>query len=148
MKKKWRAFKEAREFVRSLDLKKENEWNVYCKSGKKPDDIPSSPNNTYKNKGWKGWNDFCGTEQHFLKDPPSYAEFKKWVQDQGIIYKNQFAKFDRKKFPPGYPKDPVKLYQKQGTWRGWGDLFGTGNISVKEKSKLWLPRNLHNDVHE
>ena len=39
--REYRSFKEARAFVRSLGLKSEAEWRAYCKSGKKPDDIPS-----------------------------------------------------------------------------------------------------------
>ena len=48
MKKKWRAFKEAREFVQSLKLKNRNEWDKYCKSGKRPNDIPGGPEKSYK----------------------------------------------------------------------------------------------------
>jgi hypothetical protein len=44
----YRPFKEAREFVRSLNLKGTKEWQEYCKSGEKPDDIPSAPWETYK----------------------------------------------------------------------------------------------------
>ena len=53
MAKQFRDFEEAREFVRSLNLKGQKEWHEYCKSGKKPDDIPQKPERTYKNE-WKG----------------------------------------------------------------------------------------------
>jgi len=46
----YRPFKEAREFVRSLNLKGWQDWEHYCKSGNKPDDIPSTPWNTYKER--------------------------------------------------------------------------------------------------
>ena len=46
--KKFRDFESAREFVRSLHLKGNKEWREYCKSGKKPDNIPSNPNWVYK----------------------------------------------------------------------------------------------------
>jgi hypothetical protein len=36
------------------------EWTEYSKSGERPIDIPSNPQNTYKNKGWQGWADFLG----------------------------------------------------------------------------------------
>src|SRR5437867_205323 len=39
----WRRFEEARAFVHSLGLESEFEWRAYCKSGKKPEDIPASP---------------------------------------------------------------------------------------------------------
>ena len=55
-----RKFVLAREFVRSLNLTSGNDWKKYCESGKKPFDIPKTPNSVYKNKGWKGWADFLG----------------------------------------------------------------------------------------
>ena len=51
MKKQFRDFEGAREFVRSLGLKSGTEWREYCKSGKKPDDIPAAPWRVYKE--WK-----------------------------------------------------------------------------------------------
>jgi hypothetical protein len=47
----WRPFAEAREFARALNLKGHKEWEDYCKSGNKPDDIPATPWRTYKE--WK-----------------------------------------------------------------------------------------------
>ena len=47
----YRTFTEAREFVRALHLKNTKEWEQYCKSGNKPDDIPFAPWSTYKE--WK-----------------------------------------------------------------------------------------------
>ena len=47
----WRSFNEARDFVRTLKIKNHKEWQVYCKSGKKPDDIPAYPWKIYKE--WK-----------------------------------------------------------------------------------------------
>ena len=39
----WRKFEDARAFVRNLGLKSGAEWLDYCKSGKKPADIPADP---------------------------------------------------------------------------------------------------------
>jgi hypothetical protein len=48
----WRAFEEARAFVRTLGLRTTAEWRKYCKSGEKPDDIPADPREVYGDK-WK-----------------------------------------------------------------------------------------------
>ena len=48
MRKQFRDFEDAREFVRKLGLKNKKEWQEYCKSGNKPDDIPSNPWDVYK----------------------------------------------------------------------------------------------------
>tara|TARA_B100000446_G_scaffold602_1_gene648 strand:+ start:307 stop:522 length:216 start_codon:yes stop_codon:yes gene_type:complete len=66
-KKGWRSFDEAREFIRSLNLKNSTEWIEYCNSGKdgipKPDDIPAWPIYVYRKNGWKGWKDWVGNEE-------------------------------------------------------------------------------------
>ena len=41
-KKTYRSFTEARKFARSLKLTGLIVWYEYCKSGKKPDDIPTA----------------------------------------------------------------------------------------------------------
>ena len=46
----YRQFKEARDFVRSQNIKTPKEWDEYVKSGDKPDDIPSNPGSYYKKK--------------------------------------------------------------------------------------------------
>ena len=48
MAKQWRNFESAREFVRKLGFKNTYDWQEYCKSGNKPDDIPTAPWNVYK----------------------------------------------------------------------------------------------------
>ena len=45
---KWRSFSDAKMFVKELQLNSEKEWRTYCKSNKKPNDIPSNPNVAYK----------------------------------------------------------------------------------------------------
>jgi hypothetical protein len=54
-------FTEARELVQTTGLKNTAAWREYCKSGQKPNNIPSSPNTVYKNEGWLDWGDWLGT---------------------------------------------------------------------------------------
>ena len=56
------SFDEARTFVRGLNLKNRSEWRVYFKTNK-PNNLPSTPESYYKNKGWKGYKDWLGTEE-------------------------------------------------------------------------------------
>ena len=56
----YQTFKQARAFVRSLKLKSTRKWDDYVKSGMKPDNIPSAPQDVYSNDGWAGWNDWLG----------------------------------------------------------------------------------------
>ena len=58
----WRPFEEARAFVQKLGLKSVvKDWRGYCRSGKKPTDIPSNPSTVYADAGWNGWGDWLGT---------------------------------------------------------------------------------------
>ena len=59
---RWRDFKEAREFARSLNLKTYKEWLQWVKSGEKPYDIPSNPYALY-GKQFKGWRNWLGTRK-------------------------------------------------------------------------------------
>jgi len=57
LKTGFKPFKEAKEFVRSLGLKNQKEWDDYVNSGKKPVDIPSSPSQFYKKKKYPSYLD-------------------------------------------------------------------------------------------
>ena len=57
----YRPFNEAREYARKLGLPNKRGWHQYCNSNKKPPDIPSHPERTYKGKDWTTWPDFLGT---------------------------------------------------------------------------------------
>ena len=46
--------------MRRLGLKSGTEWREYSKSGKKPADIPATPNQTYAEDGWTGIGDWLG----------------------------------------------------------------------------------------
>jgi formylglycine-generating enzyme required for sulfatase activity len=59
--RKFRTFKEAQAYVRDLRLKSEAEWFAYCRSGKKPDDIPTGAKRVYFDDGWAGMGDWLGT---------------------------------------------------------------------------------------
>jgi hypothetical protein len=54
---KFRSFKDARVYVRTLNLKNSAEWNNFAKSEAKPLDIPAKPFRTYS-KEWMGYGDF------------------------------------------------------------------------------------------
>ena len=78
-----------------------------------------------------------------MVESPSYEEYKKWFQKLGIKSKSEFVKFDKSKFPPGYPKYPTRFYERQGKWKGWNDLCGTkshylSNAPSYEKYKKWI----------
>ena len=60
---RWKPFSEAREFVRSLGLQNQDEWELWAKSNKRPRDIPSTPHKTYKHFGYISTIDWLGSEK-------------------------------------------------------------------------------------
>jgi len=58
-RRQYRPFPEARKFVHQLKLKSNSEWLKYCKGklpnqAKLPEDIPATPERTYRHRGWVG----------------------------------------------------------------------------------------------
>jgi hypothetical protein len=54
----YRPFQEARIFARCLGLKNKDEWRVWSKSDKRPEDIPANPQQTYadpESTGKESW---------------------------------------------------------------------------------------------
>jgi hypothetical protein len=58
--REYRSFVKARAFAHTLELETRSGWRAYCKSGRKPEDIPARPDNTYAEQGWAGWIDWLG----------------------------------------------------------------------------------------
>ena len=138
MKEKIRTFFEARKFVQSLGLKNQKEWYNFCKSGKKPNDIPSSPNKIFE-KEWSSWGDWLGTGRvaNQNRQFKSYAKSKEFVHSlriQSIKYWLEYCKSG--KIPFDIPKDPQKSFKNKG-WISWGDWLGTGRIAAQ--NKVWRP---------
>ena len=59
--RKFRSFNQARKFARGLGLKSEKYWRLFSKSPGMPNDIPVTPNQVYRDKGWRGMGDWLGT---------------------------------------------------------------------------------------
>ena len=55
-------YDKARAIVHKLKLENSAEWAKYCKSGKKPNNIPVHPQFKYRYDGWKNWGDWLGNE--------------------------------------------------------------------------------------
>lgn len=69
-------------------------WRKYCSSGNKPKNIPSSPIETYKNKGWVSWSDWLKTNNTrgcFRKYHVNENFFKTWSHDMAYILGFWFA---------------------------------------------------------
>ncbi|MDC0153550.1 hypothetical protein OAJ02_02315 [Nitrosopumilus sp.] len=129
--RKYRSYKEAREFVRSLGLKTWKEWQEYCKSGDKPDDIPYNVQTTYKNKGWTTWGDFLGTGtiQTQKRKYVPFKDVREFVRTLELKNTSEWNEYCRSNtLPTNHSTRPDTVYKNKG-WKGWGDFLGTGNIA-------------------
>jgi superfamily II DNA or RNA helicase len=122
---RYRSFKAARAFTRRLGLKSGTEWRRYCKSGKKPTDIPAKPYRVYANSGWVGLNNWLGTE--FLSFKQARAFARRLGFNSNVDWK-VYCKSGRK--PANVPFSPKDVYADQG-WISIGDWLGTGRVSTK-----------------
>ena len=133
--RQYRPFDEAKKFVRELGLKSEHEWRAYTKSDKRPPDIPVSPHNTYKNKGWIGMGDWLGTGTIAPKDRKyrSFDKAREFVRGLGLQSTAEWAEFTKSdRFPADIPLAPGHVYKNKG-WAGYRDWFGTGTTRSKNR---------------
>ena len=129
--RKYRPFKEAREWARSLGIKTRKDWLDYAKSGHLPTDIPIKPDNTYKDSGWAGIGDWLGSGSvaTHLRQYRCFEEARDWVRSLGLKGGKDWHELKASgELPPDIPTMPNKVYKDKG-WVNWGDWFGTGVIA-------------------
>ena len=69
-------FKKALLFARTLKMKGVQEWKDWAKTGVRPANIPSCPNEIYKHDGWQGYGHWLGTGNVAPKDKQLLLSFK------------------------------------------------------------------------
>jgi Helicase conserved C-terminal domain/Phage-integrase repeat unit len=139
--REYRPFHEARAFAANLKLKSSTEWQAFCKGempklGRLPVNIPSNPNNTYADKGWKGMGDWLGTGTiaPHLREYRSFREARAFVRKLTLKNVPEWRTFCKSempglaRLPADIPVAPEQQYTDKG-WIGWGDWLGTGNVS-------------------
>ena len=132
----WLQFEEAREFVHKLNLKSREEWIDYCKSGQKPDDIPTNPNRTYKQDGWKGMGDWIGSGSiaNFLREYRPFEEAREFVHKLKLKSGKEWKDYCKSGLKPNdIPTNPNQTYNLDG-WGGMGDWLGSGTVATYFKA--------------
>ena len=127
----YKNFNEAREFARQLNFKVGREWRAYCKSGNKPLDIPSNPNQTYKDKGWISMGDWLGTGfvAKFNREFRPFEQAREYATSLNLKSFNEWKEFCKKGLRPSdIPSYPQETYKGKG-WISNGDWLGTGRVS-------------------
>ena len=138
-KRQYRSFSEARKFARSLGFKKREEWLKFYRAGNLPIDIPSGPQQSYSDKGWKGWGNWLGSGNIH----PKYRKFRSFEDARKFVRKLKFKGgndwreyYKSGQKPDDIPTNPDTYYKNKG-WIDFGDWLGTGTISVNKRE--WRP---------
>ena len=113
-----------------LSSKKISSLTDYRKIIKKEfqNQIPINPSKNYKNKGWKGWQDFIGKEiistQKINKKYISFKRAKSLIQSLGVKDKKEFKKKKLNNIiPDTIPLKPGRFYKGKG-WVNFKDFIG------------------------
>ena len=122
LKKEFLPFDEARKYVRKLNIEGSKEWRKYCTSGKKPENIPSLPDITYR-ATWEGLSDWLGTGRKSKMRKDAFLPFEEArdiVRKLGLTSRVEWMKFiESNKLPKNIPKHPDRLYQEFSGFADW-----------------------------
>lgn len=147
-KRTFPSFEEARNFARSLKLAGKKEWIEWYEIHQ-PLKWAKWPNHLYKDKGWKGWNDFLGIttpaidrrrkyRKMQLQKPCSFEEARAYAHSLKLKSGSEWKKLVRVNALPLYiPSYPNEVY-KDVDWNGWGDFLGTNLIASQNREFLDL----------
>jgi hypothetical protein len=139
---RWRPFKDARAFARSLSLCSQNEWWAFTRGelrgkGRLPSDIPKAPHMTYRGKGWTNWGDFLGTDnpaRHLVTYRP-FRQARAYARRLGLSSASEWRAYcarrdgNRRLLPPDIPAAPYQVYAE---WVSFGDWLGTGRVHASK----------------
>ncbi len=131
------SFEDARKYVHVLGLRNGKDWVNYASSSSKPDFIPATPAQVYKNKGWKSWGDWLGTgSKHpgYKKCLP-YYKAEKYAHQLHLKNEKQWRQHWREHKPSEIPAKPDVYYKKINQWISWGVFLGTGAVQSQKMSK-------------
>ena len=145
------SYNDAKKIVQKLNIKSISKWTEYMIKNKLKN-IPQSPCQYFKNKGWISWGDFLGTGRIANQNKKfiSYNEAKKIVCSLNIQSRNEwYKKYHLMIKQYNIPSLPSDTYKE---WESWGEFLGTGRIQDNKlavnylsynESKEWVGNNLN-----
>jgi superfamily II DNA or RNA helicase len=120
----WMSFEQARQFARSLKLRRSSDWGMYCRLGNRPRNIPTDPRQVYKHE-WVSMRDWLGT--NWLP----FEEARRFVRSLKLRRWSEWVTYSRSgKKPKNVPADPSRVYRDE--WVSMPDWLGYGRGE-------WLP---------
>jgi hypothetical protein len=131
----WKSFTEARALARGLELKGQQAWWAFNKSGQRPSDIPGRPDQAYRNDGWISWPDWLGTAGNKVAPLP-FTVGRAYVRKLELKTHKEWQAWSKSgQRPSNIPSLPSRTYRDDG-WISWNDWLGYGEGRVLAKDML------------
>ncbi len=114
---RFRPFEDARTYVHTLGLRSQAEWRDFARNGNRPEDIPWTPERTYKKSGWKSWGDWLdtgtiATQNRVFRD---FNEARSYIRNLGLDSQKAWSEYRYSgKKPPEIPANPARHYDGKG----------------------------------
>jgi hypothetical protein len=118
------SYQESKKYVNNLHITSQKKWKEYCKSGNRPNYIPTNPDVIYKNNGWVSWFDWLGNKKNKNSDNfISYDVSVVFVEKLNITNQRDWIKYCKSGNLPNYiPAKPDVIYKNRG-WVSWAVWF-------------------------
>ena len=133
----FRTFEDARAYVRTLGLKRQDEWHAWRSSGKRPHDIPSSPDKTYASSGWLSYGDFLGYAegQCARSSYRTFEDARVHARTLGLKSQKAWREWTSSGARPhDIPCNPDQTYKSSG-WTSYGDFLGYADGKQARKTR-------------
>ena len=121
------SYKMAQEIAAKENILTVFEWKEFCKTDKKPRNLPINPKTAYK-KEWIDWDHFLNVLNTGKKEFISYQESSQYAKKQNIRSSTEgFEHCRNKEKPANIPCNPAITYKGKG-WNGWREFLGTDRL--------------------
>eukprot|EP00947_MAST-08B_sp_MAST-8B-sp1_P006081 g6081.t1 len=136
------SFTSARAIVRRLRLTSKKEWREWSKSGQRPRNVPSHPDQAYKGKGWVSYLDWMGYKPkagHVQGQMLPFTSARAIVRRLRLTSKKEWQEWSKSgQRPCNVPGCPDQAYKGKG-WVSWPDWMGyqyTKGDETRGKSQM------------
>ena len=110
----------------------EKEWRVWSREGMRPRNVPSHPNDVYKDHGWQGWGHWLGTGSQRPR-ATKFLPFEEALRVARSLRLNTATEWKAwcrtGARPANVPADPAKFYVHTG-WMGWEQWLYHANLDA------------------
>ena len=128
---KFAPFGQALTFDQSLGLANQKEWKAWCKEGRRPPNVPTHPDRTYKDGGWQGWGHWLGTGNAAGRTKKNFLPFNEALRvarSLRLVSSKEWRVWCRSGArPANVPATPDKAYVHDG-WMGWTHWLYHANL--------------------